>query len=172
MFTWRTYGTWLPGKEGFVGNYRPTSWERRTDNAHNQPTAPAQPALARYAAGQLRSPPVRLVLAQAQQISMAIQDHAPYRRFAIDAFSILEDHVHLVGWYDVEPDPDRALADWKAYASRALNAGRGRQNWWAEGGSKRWYPEDARPALIDYVRNQEKPLIVWLSDEVRKSLRL
>src|SRR5262249_52755231 len=68
--------------------------------------------------------------------------------------------------------PSDMLRDWKSYASRALNRHGPRRDpglRWAGGGSKRPLktPERRRAAIL-YVRDQENPLLVWLSGEARR----
>jgi hypothetical protein len=62
FFTWRTFGTWLTGQAGFVGNYINTIGERTTDNVLNELAGPSMPALATWAADQLHDTAVSLVL--------------------------------------------------------------------------------------------------------------
>jgi REP element-mobilizing transposase RayT len=171
LFTWRTYGTWLPGSTGFVGNYVTTKGERRTDNLPGVPTAEPMPALVRFARDSLREPPVYLGDAHANTILNQLHETARYRGRQLDAVSILKDHIHLIFGTPGDPDPSQMLEDWKSYASRALNRLIGwkppatRPKWWVIGGSKRILRSESRRAsAIRYVRNQDVPLVVWLSD--------
>ena len=174
FFTWRTYGTWLPGEDGFVGYYRDNYGHRTIDNVPGEPASAAIPALQLYAAGTLCHEPTLLTAAQARTIASQLHETARYRGREIDAVAVLVNHVHLVFGTRGDPDPDRLLADWKAYASRALNHpptevnAPARRVWWAESGSTRpLHAEERRLAAIRYVRDQVNPLIVWLSDEAR-----
>jgi hypothetical protein len=193
FFTWRTYGTWLPGEDGFVGYYHTFDGRRVTDNQPGAPKAESIPQLARYARNLLRGEPVGLTLVQAHAVADQLREHAGFKGRVIDAVAVLVNHVHLVFGTPGDPDPDRLLADWKAYATRALNrlanperqrggkpdplaAARGspkrlRPVWWAEDGSKRPVKTDeGRRAAIQYVRDQVNPLVGWLSDEARQLL--
>ena len=64
--------------------------------------------------------------------------------------------------------PD-VLHDFKSYASRTLNRGWGKPvngTWWTGGGSKRKLPnEEAVRHAVQYVRDQEFPLVVWVNEE-------
>jgi hypothetical protein len=209
FFTWRTYGTWLPGEDGFVGYYHTSDGRRVSENERGAPKSEPIPALARYARNLLRGEPVGLTLVQAHAVAEQLREHAGFKGRVIDAIAVLVNHVHLVFGTPGDPDPDRMLTDWKAYASRALNlanperqrggsCGQGgasgtppecpaagshpladargspkrlRPVWWAEDGSKRPIKDDeGRRAAIQYVRDQENPLVVWLSDEARQLL--
>jgi hypothetical protein len=69
-----------------------------------------------------------------------------------------------------DPEPDKILADFKAYASRSLNRKFGQhpsETWWTSKGSKRKLKDDqALAAAIQYVlRKQPDPLIVWSPGE-------
>ena len=137
LFTWRTYGSWLPGEDGFVGHYRATDGRRTVDHAPGTPATAAQPGLERYARQLLKSPAVALTRPQAEAVVGQLHETARFRGHTLDAVAVLTTHVHLVFTAAGEPDPGRTLADWKSYASRALNklAG-GPRTWWAEDGSK------------------------------------
>ena len=64
FFTWRTYGTWLPGEDGFVGYYRDAAGERVIDNMPGEPPARPIPRLEQYAREVMQGEPVLLVLCQ------------------------------------------------------------------------------------------------------------
>ena len=71
--------------------------------------------------------------------------------------------MHLVFNAPGDPDPDRMLVDWRAYASRALNCVDRRPVWWARDGSTRPLKSTAaRLNAIRYVRDQIGPLALWL----------
>src|SRR5688572_2026107 len=119
FFTWRTYGTWLPGEGGFVGNYVTDAGLRVKDNRYGDLPGPSMPALAAYAAEVMNQPPVYLSKPHADRIFDQLHETACYRKRVIDAVAILSDHVHLVFGTPGDPDPGDMLEDWKAYASRA-----------------------------------------------------
>jgi REP element-mobilizing transposase RayT len=172
FFTWRTYGTWLPGDEGFVGHYRPpTGGGRVIDNVPGEPLAEPLPALAEYSREVMTGEPVLLVLAHAEVLLGQFHETVGMRGWAIDAVAVLATHVHLVVGLPGDPDPSDVLRDWKSYASRALNRAGAKRNaprWWADGGSKRKLKgQENRAATIRYVRDQPDPLLVWLSEEAR-----
>jgi hypothetical protein len=186
FFTWRTYGTWLPGEPGFVGHYVTTTGQRVIENVPSQPTAEPMPPLADYARSVQLAPAVYLTSSQANTVQAQLLETATYRGRQVDVIAVLTDHVHIVFGAVGDPDPDEMLSDWKAYASRALNRltpaatperqrrGEGgrqratRPRWWAEQGSTRpLKTPETRCAAIRYVRDQENPLVVWLSDEAR-----
>jgi REP element-mobilizing transposase RayT len=177
FFTWRTFGTWLPGSPGFVGNYVTPTGERRSDNVPGELTADPMPALEAYARDLLSTPPVYLTAVQANKVVEQLHETARYRGRVIDAVAVMPDHIHLVFGTPGDPDPAELMEDWKAYASRALNKLIGwspptpRPLWWVRGGSKRIVRTDARRAsAIRYVRYQERPLVVWLSDAAESLL--
>ena len=166
FFTYRSYATWLPGEDGFVGYYRRVTGARVIDNAFGGEFAGPMPALAEHARGLLKSPPVLLTLAQAVRLLAQFHETAGHRGWGIDAVAILANHVHIVCGVPGDPDPSDVLGDWKSYGSRALNRDFGRLpgGWWAGGGSKRpLKTARSRWAAIRYVRDQADPLVVWLS---------
>ena len=174
FFTWRTYGSWLPGEDGFVSCYRDSNGRRRIDNAPGElPTGPI-PNLERYAREAMKGVAVLLDAGQAHALLAQFHQTAAYRGWGIDAVAVMVNHVHIVFGVRGDPNPSAMLRDWKSYGSRTLNrvgprreAGR----WWADQGSKRAIKTDERRlAAIQYVHNQENPLLVWLSPEARRLL--
>ena len=137
------------------------------DNGLGGEFAEPMPALAEYARGQLRTSPVLLNWDNAQCLLGQFHETAAYRGWVIDAVAVLVNHVHLACGVPGDPDPAKMLGDWKSYGSRALNRQCGRKTeWWAVGGSKRPLKSaERRWAANRYVRDQEKPLLVYLSAE-------
>jgi REP element-mobilizing transposase RayT len=174
LFTWRTYGSWLPGEDGFVGYYRAADGQRKIDNTPGELPTRAIPALERYAREVMQGEPVVLIPAQAEVLLAQFQQTAAYRGWVIDAVAVMVNHVHIVFGVPGDPKPSAMLRDWKSYASRALNrAGPKRPagGRWADGGSTRPIKTDEhRLAAIRYVRDQESPLLIWLSPEARHLL--
>jgi REP element-mobilizing transposase RayT len=198
FFTWRTYGTWLPGAGGFVGQYVTPDGRRVSDNTPGTPNTEPIPALERYARSILRKEPVLLTASHAEVLLPQLIAHATFRGWALDAVAIMVNHIHVVFGVPGDPDPDDMLDDWKAYASRPLNrlvgwdgrsipkpgpARQARNNeqqrggrrtrplWWERDGSTRALKTPAsRVGAICYVRDQVNPLAVWLSDDARKLL--
>jgi REP element-mobilizing transposase RayT len=136
FFTWRTYGTWLPGDDGFVGYFR-DSGKRKILNAPAEEFAPSMPALAKYARSLMPADAVQLTRAQAETVFVQMNETAAVRQWTIDAVAILPTHIHVVFRVPGDPDPSHLLRDWKSYASRALNRTHRRNDWWAERGSMR-----------------------------------
>ena len=108
---------------------------------------------------------VALTEPQAQIVFAQMKETTTYRHWTIDALAILTTHVHVVFRVPGDPSPSRLLGDWKSYASRALNRAVHHQEWWAGRGStppikteRRWL------AAVRYVRDQENPLVLWLSE--------
>jgi hypothetical protein len=70
-----------------------------------------------------------------------------------------------------DPDPSDMLRDWKSWASRALNLLERKQHWWVDGGSKRPIKSDEKwVGEVRYVRDQENPLVVWVSEQAKVRL--
>jgi REP element-mobilizing transposase RayT len=165
FFTWRTFGTWLPGSEGFVGHYEGTDGRRRIDNVPGEKTTTAMPALAAYAAQSMKQEAVYLCAVQARAIFDQMQETARYRNWRIDAVAVLASHVHVVFGVPGDPSPSDLLRDWKSWTSRALNRLSRRQRWWVDGGSKRPLKSvEQWIGAIRYVRDQENSLLIWLSE--------
>ena len=84
------------------------------------------------------------------------------------ALAIMKNHVHLVVGVPGDPEPDTLLRDFKSYGSRRLNRLVGTPDsgtWWTAGGSRRILrdPEAVR-TVVEYVRNQRNPLLIWIGE--------
>ena len=174
FLTWRTYGTWLPGEEGFVGHYRVPVGPRRIDNVVGELATEAKPALAQYARRQLVSEPVFLSELQAVPLLAQFQETANHRGWSLDAVAILTNHIHIALGVAGDPNPTSLLRDFKSYASRALNSDRPKPTkWWADRGSTRFLKnQEHRARAIRYTRDQEGSLLVWLSVDAHRLLAL
>jgi REP element-mobilizing transposase RayT len=172
FFTWRTYGTWLPGEDGFVGYYHAPEGRRLIDNRPGGPLTGPIPELERFARGTMAGEAVVLDRSLAEVLVRQFHETAGFRGWEIDAAAVLASHVHLVFGVPGDPDPSALLRDWKSYASRALNRSGLKPvgpRWWADQGSKRRIKdEECRLAAIRYVRDQPEPLLVWLSEDARR----
>jgi REP element-mobilizing transposase RayT len=167
FFTWRTYGTWLPGEDGFVGYHYTPDGRRVTDNQPGEPQSEPIPPLERYAHDVMAGEPVLLTATLAKVVLRQLHETAAVRRWTVDVVAITATHVHVVYGVPGDPDPSAMLRDWKSYASRALNrSGANAPRWWADSGSKRRLKDmEDRLAAIQYVRDQPAPLLVWMSEE-------
>lgn len=180
MTTWLLtstfYGQWLPGDpRGSVTNVRdrrPEDPEASVRIEHARPGDDyegAMPGLERAAAQQLKGPPVRVDLAQAEQLLGQFQETAQYRGWELQAVSIMYNHIHLVVMAPPEVDKPQLLRDFKSYGVRRLNQRFGRTpsgTWWSDSGSCR--PVRHSPSAIFYVcHRQPEPLVVWSSERGR-----
>jgi REP element-mobilizing transposase RayT len=172
LLTWRTYGTWLPGAPGFVSEFRDANGDKCLMNAPGEPTADEQPNLAAYAAVIRGDDAVLLDRPQAEAVADQLRETARHRRWQLLALAVMSNHVHLVVGVPGDPDPERLLADFKAWATRRLNHGwEHREHWWVQSGSRRKKdgPEKVREA-VEYVRDQPNALAVWLEPRVAARL--
>jgi REP element-mobilizing transposase RayT len=174
FFTWRTYGSWLPGEEGFVGEYVTPDGRRVTDNQYGSLTTERHHRLEIYSRRIQAGDTILLDASHAHVTVCQMRETAGFRGWAIDAIAVITNHVHVVFGVPGDPDPSDLLRDWKSYASRALNKRFGKPfapRWWAEGGSKRLIADHTdRLARVQYVRDQQSPLLVWLSEEAKTLL--
>ncbi len=121
FFSWRTYGTWVPGEDGFVGYYhRQADGQRAIENVPGEPPTEAIPALERYVHQVMQGDPVLLNGKQAEGLLAQFHETASYRNWSIDAVAVMANHVHIVFGVTGDPDPSDVLRDWKSYGSRAF----------------------------------------------------
>ena len=124
------------------------------------------PGLEASARHQMRGPPIYLDRAKAERVLAQFQETASYRGWVIRAVAVMYNHFHIVVHVPGDPCPRKVLADFKAYATRALNRAYGipsSETWWTVRGSKRKLKDDAavRDATAYVVGRQPNPLAVW-----------
>ncbi len=172
LITWRTYGTWLPGEAGFVSEFRDRGGRKVLLNTPGEPTADANPKLAAYSARIMDEEAVHLTPALAKAVADQLRETARIRQWQLLALAVLTTHVHVVIGVPEDLNPERALADFKAWCTRRLNQQVGpRKHWWVQSGSirKKATPTRIRGA-VEYVRDQEHPLVVWLEPRIAERL--
>jgi len=170
------YGTWLPGDARgsvtSVRDVRPGDPAREVRIEHDAPGTPWEeemPGLRRAALEQMKGPPITFDAEKAEIVLAQFQETAAYRGHTLLAVAIMYNHLHFVVQVPDDPNPDRLLADYKAYGRRALNRKYGKPasgTWWTEKGSKRKLAdEQAVMAAVRYVLfKQPNPLVVWSPD--------
>jgi REP element-mobilizing transposase RayT len=179
------YGNWLPGeKQGFVSSVRdrrPEDEPSKARHEHDDPNTPYDREFAglhRHAQSLLKCEPIRITLAQAKALLEQFKETAQYRGWDLRGVAIMANHVHILVGVTGDPDPTRVLGDFKAYGSRRLSRDWGKPpsgTWWTYDGSKRKVKDAAHlRAVIEYIRKQENPPIVWIADdlEIVESLTL
>lgn len=166
LLTWTMYGNWLPGdKRGFVSNVREGDG---TEIRHNIPGTEFDadmPSLEEHARNKIVGNPVRINIEQAEVLLPQFQETAAFRNWKLFAVAIMANHCHVVIGVPGDPEPKTLLQGLKSYGSRALNRQWKKpksETWWTESGSKRKLPDDAAVlAAIQYVVDQEHPLVLW-----------
>jgi len=171
LLTSTTYGNWLPGdRRGFVSGVRDESDIAMTHNIPGTPYDLDHPKLNDFARDAMKGPAVLLTARQAEELLSQFQETAHHRKWGLIAVAILPSHVHIVVGVVGDPDPARVLADFKAYGTRRLNRVFGKPEsgkWWTERGSTRKLADEiAVNCGTRYVRDQLRPLVVWISGEV------
>jgi REP element-mobilizing transposase RayT len=90
-----------------------------------------------------------------------------HRGWNLLAAHVRTNHVHVI--VEAEVLPEKAMNDFKAYASRALNRIEGNERSrkrWARHGSTRWLwkDQDVREAVRYVIEEQGEPMAVFLGD--------
>jgi hypothetical protein len=148
LLTWTTYGSWLPGDaRGWVskpGQFRAPDKGREVA-ARQRMTEPA----------------VTLDIDQRQIVEDTIAAHCRIRGWHLHVVNARTEHVHVVVTAPGRK-PDDVMDQFKAWCTRKLGeheraritaAGDYRQDWWTQGGSKRWLNDgNSLEAAILYVR--------------------
>jgi REP element-mobilizing transposase RayT len=163
-----TYGTWLPGDErGSVTTVRDGPGPRKRHNVPGTPCDDEMPGLQASAKAALQGQPIYLTCEQAEALLAQFQETAEYRAWLLLAVAIMANHFHILVGVRGDPDPEVLLGNFKSYGSRALNRRWGKPpngTWWTEGGSKRKkVGACAVGDAIQYTREQDHPLVIWVN---------
>ncbi len=169
LLTWTMYGNWLPGdKRGFVSNVRDDDGPEVRHNIPGTEFDADMPDLEEHARSRLIGDPVRIDGQQAEALFAQFEETVAYRGWRLLAVAIMANHCHVVIGVPEDPEPKVLLQSLKSYGSRALNckwAYPESGTWWTESGSKRKLPDDtAVLAAIQYVVDQEFPLLIWTTE--------
>ena len=98
----------------------------------------------------------------AKTVLRVLREVCAFRDWQLIAAHVRSTHVHcVVGGID---EPNRAVADFKAYASRALNRTEPRRRRWArEGSTRRLGTLEAIQAAVRYVADKQgEPMAVYV----------
>ncbi len=109
LITFRTYGTWLHGRDGSVDRFH---------NAYGTPRLAADEKRKQYNRHLLKHSPVKLTAAQRAAILSAVKETCEIRKWELWASNIRSNHVHTVVSAKCKPDP--ILNALKANATRKM----------------------------------------------------
>jgi REP element-mobilizing transposase RayT len=114
----------------------------------------------------MKNSPYHLNCSEGEIVLAALHEVCCFRRWNLLAAHVRTSHVHVVA--GKISDANRAIADFKAYASRALNLQSGPARRWAREGSTR--PLRTREAIQEAIRyvveSQGKPMAVYVGDSL------
>ena len=166
LLTWTMYGNWLPGdKRGFVSNVRDGVGPEIRHNIPGTDYDTDLPLLEEHARKNLIGDPIRINNEQAEVLLPQFQETASFRHWKLFAVAIMANHCHIVIGVPGDPEPKTLLQSLKSYGSRVLNRKWMKPRsgtWWTESGSKRKLPDDSAVlAAVQYVVDQEFPLLLW-----------
>ncbi len=155
LLTFCCYGTRLPGSPG---------WVDRTRGDHRGGYGETSDALARHSQAHMVHAPYMLKGRSACRVLEAMREVCVIRDWQLFAVHVRSTHVHCVVNGPVHPN--RAVAEFKAYASRALNVTEGYRKRWAREGSTRRLPSSgAILAAVRYVvKGQGEAMAVYVAN--------
>jgi hypothetical protein len=176
LFTNTYYGTWLPGDErGSVTSVRqrraedPSSEFRVEHDRLGTPVEGSMPSLRRSAIERMKGPPIYFDEQKAKILLAQLKETSSQRGWILRYASIMRNHAHWIALIPYELTEAKALADYKAYGSRALNREFGvpqSGTWWTSKGSKRLLTDDASlSAALHYVLHQQPGSLISWSDD-------
>jgi REP element-mobilizing transposase RayT len=169
FLTSTTYGQWLPGDARGSVSRENVSEEshRKSQNEFGVPYSEGMAELTAASRKLMKADPIFLTALQADRLLIQFQETSDVRKWLLVGTAIMANHFHAIIGVPGDPDPDGLLRDVKAYGSGALNRTFGKpksDTWWTKGGSKRKLAN--RTALsnaIQYLRDQEYPLLIWIN---------
>jgi REP element-mobilizing transposase RayT len=156
FLTFTCYGAWLHGQEaGSVD---------RTHNAPGTPLLPADEARLQSEHQRMDHPPYHLDRTRRRLVRQAILDVCAYRQWDLLALHVRATHVHVI--VRAETAPERILNDFKAYASRALNAAvidaADCKRWTRHGSTRYLWTQASIEAKVHYVLHEQgEPMDVY-----------
>lgn len=152
LFTWSTYGTWLPGDERGWVEYR---------HGFQLPN----PIRELEALAKMTSDACRLDVAQREQVHVQIAETCGIRKWELFAVNCRSNHLHAV--ISASRAPKQMREQLKAWCTRRLKRQAAktdptadvREDWWAERGSIRWIFDDnsLESAVLYVVDGQDNP---------------
>jgi REP element-mobilizing transposase RayT len=156
FLTFHCYGTWLQGDA-------PGS----VDREHNElgtPFLPPDPEKRLAQEQKMAQPAYHLDDKRRRLVLRALQEVCQYRGWRLLAAHVRTTHLHVVVTADARPE--KVMNDFKAYASRALNAAgldlADRMRWSRHGSTRYLNTEDEVATAVDYVlRRQGDPLATY-----------
>ncbi len=149
FITFTTYGTWLHGRSS-----------GSVDRWHNVPGAEFLPADENLEAARrrtLRQEPYFLDESRRAVVLQTIREVAAHRGWRLWAAHVRLRHVHIVVTAPIKPE--KAMADFKAWASHRLREAFGEdadRDRWTQHGSTRWINDElSLEAAIVYVVDEQ-----------------
>ncbi len=150
LFTWSTYGTWLPGDARGWVEYQ---------HGFQLP----DPILELECAARMTEGACLLAPHQRERVHKQVTETCQHKRWLLHAVNCRTNHVHVVL---SSPAPPKIIREQlKAWCTRRLNEqqvelgipeAERRRNWWTERGSIRWiFNESDLAAAIEYVLCQQ-----------------
>ncbi len=156
LISWTCYGQWLHGDgRGSV------------DIEHHvfgEPWLPADPARFQEERARMIQPPYVLDTPRRRLVLQAIRGVCSHRGWTLHAVHVRPSHVHVV--VSGDQTPERMMNDFKAYASRALNAANldspERKRWTRHGSTRHIDDVTHLAAAVHYVlHKQGDPMERW-----------
>lgn len=152
LITFRSYGTWLHGREGSVDRFH---------NVYGKPKLHANERRRQYNLRSLTQRPVRLGRHRRTAVESGVRETCEIRRWRLWAFNIRTNHVHSV--VSAATSPENVLSAFKANATREMRESgcwQSERSPWAFGGSKRriWNEQQLINAIAYVLYEQGDPL--------------
>jgi REP element-mobilizing transposase RayT len=144
----------------------------RNCNRYGAPLVDASKTWKEFEERLLSEPPFVMDQTARKEVLSSVKTVAAYRSWRLWAAHVRTNHVHIVVQSNVTPE--RAIVDFKAYATRALRAkGIHRKCYWTRHGSTRYlWHKNALNAAVDYVTNGQGTPTAIFPETNREETRL
>jgi REP element-mobilizing transposase RayT len=160
FITFSSYGTRLHGSEnGSVDRHH---------NRYGNDLIPPKPSLEHYEKQTQKNPTVTFEPEHRQIILETIKEVCVYRHWQLFAIHVRTNHVHVV--VSVDTEPEKALHDFQAYATRHLRQAypilKDRKIWTRHGSTRYlWNRKQLLEAIAYVVHGQGEHMEYWYDRE-------
>ena len=166
FITFSNYGTRLHGSEnGSVD---------RNHNQYGSNLIPPKPSLESYEKQTQKNTPVTFEPKHRQIIFETIREVCAYRHWCLFAIHVRTNHVHVV--VSVDTEPEKALHDFQAYATRHLRQAypifKDRKIWTRHGSTRYlWNRKQFLDAISYVVHGQGEHMEYWYDEVFYEKLK-
>ncbi len=173
LLTWTTYGTWLPGDpRAFVSRVKQENGSYEIHNQVGTPFDRDRPVVRELASARMKGDEVVLDEQAAGVCLEGIREACVNGDLLLRIAAIMRTHCHAVVFSQRE-EGAAVLQRFKGVSSRRMTQACGKPGagtWWTRHGSRRLLDTpNSFERAVEYVRNQERPLVLFEEEIPRRA---